>query len=414
MIADIVRPDFVILDCAAMTEKICTFAEFLHPITPEEFFAEYHDKKPLHIPGTPDKFASVMSWRTLNDLLNMSSVWSGFSLRLLLDTKPIPAPDYCRPVIDRNNLQSMQPDPVRITALLRQGASLVANELEALSPELRSVADALETALGAKAQANVYCSWRQHRAFNTHFDTHDAYAIHLEGQKVWQIYRTRVDRPIAHPKFKGFDQAHHDRSKGKILMEVTMNPGDLLYLPRGQYHDALASDSSAMQVTFGLTAVYGINFFDLVRELAISDPLFRATVPGPGSGDQDIMDHIKNLTQRWSEISASPKALEKFKRFRQEFRKHRGGFRLPDSVLSPEYRVCTHGFSVVQTGNNWTLKDKVQSVPIPPGHDRLVAWVIAQEHFSGADIATAFPDKAVEDRTRLLRDLTAMKVIEPA
>ncbi len=54
MIADIIRPDIAVLGSAIMTEKNRTFAELIHPVTPEEFFAEYHDKKPLYIPGTPD------------------------------------------------------------------------------------------------------------------------------------------------------------------------------------------------------------------------------------------------------------------------------------------------------------------------------------------------------------------------
>jgi len=397
-----------------MTENIFTFADILHPVTPAEFFAEYHDKKPLHIPGTPDKFASVLSWQTLNDMLNMSSVWSGISLRLMLDAKPIPTPEFCRPAIDRNNAQSMQPDPERITALLRQGASLIANDVDALSPGLRAVAEAMEGALGAKAQANVYCSWRQRQAFNSHFDTHDAYAFHLEGEKVWQIYETRADRPIAHPNFKQFGQAHHDQSKGKVLLEVTMRPGDLLYLPRGQYHDALASGSSALHVTFGLTAVIGIDFFDILRELAIGDSLFRANVPGPGSNDREVAVYMKKLAQRLGEMAASPESLEQFKRFRQEYRNHRGRYELPDSVLVPQYRVRSRSLSVVKAGNGWALADKARSVPIPPGNDRLVAWVIAQERFSNADMAAAFPDQAAEDRTRLLRELAGMKVIEPA
>lgn len=396
-----------------MTENIRTFADILHPVTPEEFFAEYHDKKPLHIPGTPDKFASVMSWQSLNDMLNMTSVWSGISLQLVVGKKMAPMSDYCRPAIGRDNVQSMQPDAARITALLRQGATLVANDVDALNPGLRSLAETLEIALGAKAQANVYCSWQQRQAFDSHFDTHDVYAIHVEGEKIWQIYRTRADRPIAHPRFKQFGQAHHDRAKGEVLMEVTMRPGDLLYLPRGQYHDALASDSSALHVTLGLTAVIGIDYLDLVRELAVGDPLFRTDVPGPGSDDNGLKDHIRNLARRFGEIAASPEALERFKRFRQEHRYHRGGFRLPDSVLVPEFKVRARGLSVVRAGDDWALADKVRSVPIPRGSDRLVAWVIAREHFSSADIAAAFPNKAVEDRTRLLRDLTAMKVIEP-
>ncbi len=414
MIADIVRPDIAVLGSTIMTEKNRTFAELIHPVTPEEFFAEYHDKKPLYIPGTPDKFASVMSWRTLNDMLNMTSVWSGISLQLMLDKKVVPVADYCRPSIDRNNAQLMQPDATRVTALLRQGASLVANDVDTLSPGLRSVAGALENELGAKAQANVYCSWQQRQAFDSHFDTHDVYAIHLEGEKVWQVYKTRADKPIAHPRYRHYGQAHHERAKGEVLMEVTMRPGDLLYLPRGQYHDALASDSSALHVSLGLTAVIGIDFLDLVYEMAIDDPLFRANVPGPGSDDKSLTDHMSRLARRFGEIAATPEALEQFKRFRREFRYHRGGFQLPDAIIAPDFRVRARGLSVVRTGDDWVLADKARAIPIPPGSDRLVAWVIAQERFSSADIATAFPDQAVDDRTRLLRDLTKMKIIEPA
>ena len=414
MIADIVRPDFAVRGSAVMIEINRTFAELIHPVTPEEFFAEYHDKKPLYIPGTPDKFASVMSWRTLNDMLNMTSVWSGISLQMMLDKKVVPVSDYCRPSIDRNNTQTMQPDAARVTALLRQGASLVANDVDALSPGLRSVAETLENELGAKAQANVYCSWQQRQAFDSHFDTHDVYAIHLEGEKVWQVYQTRADRPIAHPRYRHYGQAHHDRAKGKVLMEVTMRPGDLLYLPRGQYHDALASDSSALHVSLGLTAVIGIDFLDLVYEMAIGDPLFRTNVPGPGNDGNGLSDYMNSLAQRLGEIAADPEALERFTRFRREYRYRRGGFRLPDAILAPDFRVRARGLSVVKNGNDWALADKARSVPIPPGSNRLVAWIIAQERFSSSDVAAAFPDQAVEDRARLLRDLTAMKIIEPA
>jgi ribosomal protein L16 Arg81 hydroxylase len=308
----------------------------------------------------------------------------------------------------------MQPDAARITALLRQGASLVANNVDTLNPGMRSLTKVLETAIGAKAQANIYCSWHQRQAFDSHFDTHDVYAIHVEGEKGWKVYETRADRPIAHPRYRQFGQAHHDQAKGKVLMEVTMRPGDFLYLPRGQYHDALASDSNALHVAFGLTAVIGIDFLDLVRDMAIGDPVFRTNVPGLGRGGKDSMKHMETLAKRLGEIAASPEALEQFKRFQREHRSPRGGFRLPDSILGPEFRVRARGLSVAKAGKNWVLADKGRSVPIPPGSDRLVAWVVAQERFSGAEFAEVFPDKAAEDRERLLRELAAMKVIEPA
>ena len=61
-------------------------------------------------------------------MLNQTSVWSGISLQLVRDKNIVPIPEYCRPAIDRNNARYMQPDAARITALLRQGAALVAND----------------------------------------------------------------------------------------------------------------------------------------------------------------------------------------------------------------------------------------------------------------------------------------------
>ncbi|HSR71526.1 MAG TPA: hypothetical protein VLL72_04015, partial [Kiloniellales bacterium] len=112
-----------------MTGAPKNLAEILAPVTPEEFFADYFDKQPLHVPGTPDKFAAVMSWSRLNALLNMTSIWSGASLQLVLDREPVPPAKYCRPGLDRNNVRVLQPDPARVTELLRRGATLVANDV---------------------------------------------------------------------------------------------------------------------------------------------------------------------------------------------------------------------------------------------------------------------------------------------
>ena len=68
---------------------------------------------------------------------------------------------------------------------------------------------------------------------------------------------------------------------------------------------------------------------------------------------------------------------------------------------------------VVKDGANWHLRNQSRSVPLPPGSNELIAWVIARERFSGDEIAAAFPDTGAEERGRLLRDLAAMKVIEP-
>ncbi len=120
-----------------MAQEITSFADILTPVTPEEFFAAYYGKKVLHVPGTADKFASVMSWARLNDILNLTGIWSGASLQLILDRETVPPHEYCRPAADRSTgAEVLQPDPARVTELIRRGASVVANDIDSLNPGL--------------------------------------------------------------------------------------------------------------------------------------------------------------------------------------------------------------------------------------------------------------------------------------
>ncbi len=58
-----------------------------------------------------------------------------------------------------------------------------------------------------------------------------------------------------------------------------MRPGDVLYLPRGWYHDALAVDGPSLHVTLSVTPLYGRILFRLLEPAAMQDPAFRAWLP---------------------------------------------------------------------------------------------------------------------------------------
>ena len=59
----------------------------------------------------------------------------------------------------------------------------------------------------------------------------------------------------------------------------------------------------------------------------------------------------------------------------------------------------------------WALEGAAGAVPIPPGQDRPVAWIIGRDHFTRADFDAAFAETPEEERTQLLSNLAAMKVI---
>ncbi|HEU0071067.1 MAG TPA: cupin domain-containing protein [Alphaproteobacteria bacterium] len=386
-----------------------SFADILAPITPAQFFADYHGRRWLHVPGAgsprgADKFAAVMTRAKLDSLVSTIGIWNAQSLQLARDSAMISAKDYCDP--------EGRPDSQKLQALLRDGASLVLNDIDLQAPGLSTVsalAQALEDTLEAKAQANLYSSPRQRQAFASHYDSHDVYAAHIEGEKLWRIYEGRAELPIEHPAYKSQSAEINDKAKGKVVAEVLMKPGDLLYLPRGQYHDAIAQTERTTHIAFGVVGVIGMDVVSALYARAVDDVTFRADLPrrhgqGPNTGRALFDERVAALGRRLAELAAAPDVIAALHNFQDEYR-YRS--KRPEMRYEPTAR----DFSVVAQGGRWALARAGKGVPIPPGLNEPVAWIVGRENFSENELTSAFPLLDGDTRGELLRSLLSMKVI---
>ncbi len=391
------------------------FQDALRPWTVDRFLAEQRTRAPLHLSGRDWAYDRLMSWDGLNELLNMTGIWSSSSLQLVSKGQPIPPQAYCRTAVGRDGGEVAQPDALRVMEHLKRGATLIANDIDSLSPALRRFADSMEAALGGKVQANLYCSWDGHQGFGSHFDTHEVYALHVAGEKVWRVYEGRLDRPIAHPYFQEFDEDYHRAHRGPVVMEPCLRPGDLLYIPRGQYHDATANSEGTIHIAFGVTYPIGLDIMTLLQDLAVSNGLFREDLP-LASVDSDgsaLRQRTDELAAALQDICASQMLRDGLRRMRDGMRYDRGGFELPVSAR-PEYRRVASGLRVVQASGTWLLESKKGRLPIPGGLEDLVAWVVERESFDGSALAEAFPDRSPADLTKFLNDMRGMRVIDVA
>jgi len=162
----------------------------------------------------------------------------------------------------------LRPSPARIQPLLAKGASLIADGVEALTPEIATLSTALSRHFAGLVGANIYCSFGGVQAFNTHFDLHHVFAVQVEGEKTWRLYQNRADQPIDFPADGPDARQWFARTRGPLMHEVLMRPGDVLYLPRGWYHDALTPSGSSLHVTFSVTPLYGRIMFGLLEAAA--------------------------------------------------------------------------------------------------------------------------------------------------
>jgi hypothetical protein len=332
---------------------------------------------------------------------------------LVLDNKTLSAASCCDPVNNRDGFDVMQPNAARVMEFLRRGASLVTNDIDSLTPVMSGVAAAMENRLGAKVQANLYCSWRQHQAFGSHFDTHDVIAIHVAGEKLWHIYETRMDDPIAHPKFKSFGQDWHDKNRGAVARQVLMRPGDLLYIPRGLYHDAMATSDGTIHIAFGVTHVIGLDVVDMIKAVMVDDVLFRRNMPRPDEAEAAVAAWLGTLGDRIGALLHGPEAARGMIEYQEKYRYPRGGIALPVETVGRKFRLIAKGLSVAQQGDKWLLAGGKGAVPIPPGQELTVAWIVDRPEFSEDQLAQEFPNQDRAGLGGLLDALSNMKVIAP-
>ena len=101
-------------------------------------------------------------------------------------------------------------------------------------------------------QSNLYCSRKSRQAFAPHFDLHDVFAVHCEGEKAWRVFEGREELPINHPRFQ-VPEADRPARMGGLLMEPLLKPGDVLFIPRGWWHHFETLEPSIAVNFFWLT-----------------------------------------------------------------------------------------------------------------------------------------------------------------
>lgn len=374
--------------------------ELLHPITLVGFEADYEGRKPLHIPAQADApKRAMLNWDGFNRLLNQASIWNAVTLKLVANGEPIPPEQYCVPVRTQAGA-ALQPAPAKVQTLLSMGASVIAGDVQSLTPEFQVLSAALGRARAALVGANIYCSFGGVQAFGTHFDLHDVFAIQTEGEKIWRLYQNRADSPVAMPDDPD-PRAWFARTRGPLMQEVRMRPGDVLYLPRGWYHDALATEGASLHVTFSVTPLYGRILFSLLENAAMQDPVFRAWLaPADRDGGRPLSAQLADLGRRLQALTALPEFRDEIAMAQERLVARPSTYALP--ARSPLHLYQPTGLVAPQI----------------EGPARVAMnWALGQPRFALEDMIAQFDfvaEAAIRDAVTVAERAGALKWVGPA
>lgn len=377
-----------------MSKTIPRFADLISPITREKFELDYCGKAHLYVSGNDDKFEDIASWDVINKLLADSTLWTGRLLTLAKQGPTLDPKTYCVVEADRDGHVIQRPVPELIHKHLEDGATLVLNHADTLTPELSGVAGCLQLQFRAQVKCNIYCSWQASQGFATHFDGTDVFVLQIAGRKFWNLYEGFYERPLSSsPYVFKLGAEENERLKGDCIEKVELTPGDFLYIPRGQYHDAIASSEASLHLTFGIVPLVGVNVFDMVKAQLEHDPLFNQPLP---HYDQQhaLKSHLAKLGRRLEEIICSFGA-------KQLVRNHQKNAAVQESF--PAYDMPFNGrISAFKVGNVCGLL----------GDESWVRdWLCGRDWFTDSEFAKAFPDRDINKELRILIKLCAIEQI---
>jgi ribosomal protein L16 Arg81 hydroxylase len=299
-------------------ESRARLAELLSPLSLAEFFGAYFDKKPAVVRGRPERVQSLISLRRLVDMVVSKEdhpVGKVFARREHLAPEAL-ASTAAWTGVDLANRTAM------LWAYLEAGHPLVWNGARGATPALDELTGALAGAFGAHVWPNLYATGTAGTALDMHFDAHEVLAVQCEGAKEWCISKVRINCPLDVPALAStIRQALEFRSeeaRREILMTFTVQPGDVVYIPRGQFHNARATAGRSLHVTFAIAPTSGLDALEALSRLAVREALFREylTVRLEDPSGTRERAQLQRLGERLAELSRSddlPRVLEEMR-----------------------------------------------------------------------------------------------------
>lgn len=256
-------------------------------------FAEKVFGRSIHLRRSDgDRFQDLLSLDAVDEILATRSLRAP-SFRLVRDGEPLPPASYTRPGTVGGRRVTDLPDVGRIHGHFGDGATIVLQGLQRWWQPITRLCRGLELSLTHPVQANAYLTPPSSAGLDVHHDTHDVLAIQIHGTKHWVAYEPVVEDPLP-------DQHWAGEPEGDPVLDTRLEPGDVLYLPRGTPHAAETVDAASIHLTVGIRTLTWNTVARRALAAAADEPALREGLPAgfardPAALAADMADRLRLL-----------------------------------------------------------------------------------------------------------------------
>ena len=196
----------------------------------------------------------------------------------------------------------------RVAALFADGHTVVLQGVHRTWAPVADLVTELAAELGHPAQTNAYITPASSQGFSAHYDVHDVFVLQVAGTKRWHVHAPVHADPLRSQPWNDRADAVAARATEDPLIDEVLEPGDVLYLPRGYLHSATAQGEVSAHLTIGVHVLTRWAVVDALVNALTDDPALRGSLPlGIDAADPEALaPHVEAVAARLAETLAAP------------------------------------------------------------------------------------------------------------
>lgn len=262
-------------------EPVVDLGSLLGRVSVERFTEAFTRKERLFVKAAHPRRAESLLPRWVGEKLLVSRELPEHRLTLLREGDVVPRARY--------RAEDGRVRPESLEALVAEGVSLVITGIDDELPAIGRLTAALERTLGHTVWCNAYFTHGPGGALAPHYDDHDVIVLQIYGKKRWFLHGSPTPSPI--------ERSPEGADFGPPRSDLLIEPGDLLYLPRGEVHHTSVDGELSWHLTFGIDTKRGVDFVASLLERAARDSAFREDLTRLG-GTSSLLEKEAELRAR--------------------------------------------------------------------------------------------------------------------
>lgn len=282
-------------------------------IEQSEFELNYLYKKPFLFKNAAEDID--FSWDYVNEVYSRADV-SDEKFKLMSGYE-VPKNKYVETYDNLGRTEFRMVRPV-LYDYLRDGATLVYNRITN-EPKIDRISKKIANFANAHVVTSGYAAFSSKSSYMAHWDTRDVFAVQLIGRKRWILKAPNFELPLYMQQTKNFKNI---KEPEEVYMDVVLEAGDILYVPRGWWHNPLPIGEETFHLAVGTFAPTG---FEYMNWLLKHTPNILGCRRNFSSFDEDKQT-LKEISEEFSKILNDKSYYEEF------LTQHIGNQRLPTQI----------------------------------------------------------------------------------